>query len=237
MVIKVDLRSWWWSSEHTARKTFMYCSFFLQFANYSFNLLLYLMRAIYYLFIFSCFLLFRVCIPFLKMLDQMLANNCFEMFTTQEKWVQHRIELWCYRFLEATSTELKFFSLCTLSHQFCVDLLDLCREVRKSKDVSKLRSCIAVWVFISSINTHYMLDPAGRVAVCVDCAVCCVPVSVGWSNSRVTWGRRFSSSCWSCSATPSLWWEYSSILDRCTTLPRVWQMSLWENNQSVTCYN
>lgn len=29
----------------------------------------------------------RVSIPFLKMLNQMLANGCFEIFATQEKWV------------------------------------------------------------------------------------------------------------------------------------------------------
>ncbi|KAF7659956.1 hypothetical protein LDENG_00290530 [Lucifuga dentata] len=57
----------------------------------------------------------RVCIPFLKMLDQMLANSCFEVFATHE------------------------------NHQFCMDLLDLCKEVKKSKDVSKLRSCISVF--------------------------------------------------------------------------------------------
>ncbi|XP_078140613.1 tubulin-specific chaperone D [Centroberyx gerrardi] len=57
----------------------------------------------------------RVSVPFLKMLDQLLANSCFEIFTTQE------------------------------NHQFCVDLLALCKEIRKSKDISKLRSCIAVF--------------------------------------------------------------------------------------------
>uniref|UniRef100_A0A7N6B8D7 Tubulin-specific chaperone D n=1 Tax=Anabas testudineus TaxID=64144 RepID=A0A7N6B8D7_ANATE len=50
----------------------------------------------------------RVSIPFLKMLNQMLANSCFEIFTTQE------------------------------NHQFCVDLLTLCKEFKKSKDISKL---------------------------------------------------------------------------------------------------
>ncbi|XP_047427663.1 tubulin-specific chaperone D isoform X2 [Mugil cephalus] len=57
----------------------------------------------------------RVSIPFLKMLNQMLSNGCFEIFTTQE------------------------------NHQFCVDLLDLCKEFKKSKDISKLRACIAVF--------------------------------------------------------------------------------------------
>ncbi|XP_074512596.1 tubulin-specific chaperone D isoform X2 [Sebastes fasciatus] len=57
----------------------------------------------------------RVSIPFLKMLNQMLANSCFEIFTTQE------------------------------NHQFCVDLLALCIEVRKAKDISKLRGCISVF--------------------------------------------------------------------------------------------
>uniref|UniRef100_A0A7N6ARU5 Tubulin-specific chaperone D n=1 Tax=Anabas testudineus TaxID=64144 RepID=A0A7N6ARU5_ANATE len=37
------------------------------------------------------------------------------------------------------------FSLCFLSHQFCVDLLTLCKEFKKSKDISKLRGCIAVF--------------------------------------------------------------------------------------------
>ncbi|XP_061567171.1 tubulin-specific chaperone D [Cololabis saira] len=57
----------------------------------------------------------RVSIPFLKMLNQMLDNGCFEIFTTQE------------------------------DHQFCLDLLDLCNEFRKSKDVPKLHACIAVF--------------------------------------------------------------------------------------------
>ncbi|KAM4598518.1 tubulin-specific chaperone D [Polymixia lowei] len=58
----------------------------------------------------------RVSVPFLKMLDQMLANSCFEIFTTQE------------------------------NHQFCMDLLALCKEeIKKSRDVHKLRSCIAVF--------------------------------------------------------------------------------------------
>ncbi|XP_042248977.1 tubulin-specific chaperone D isoform X1 [Thunnus maccoyii] len=57
----------------------------------------------------------RVSIPFLKMLNQMLANSCFEIFTTQE------------------------------NHQFCVDLLTLCKEIKKSKNISKLRACVAVF--------------------------------------------------------------------------------------------
>ncbi|XP_040918865.1 tubulin-specific chaperone D isoform X1 [Toxotes jaculatrix] len=57
----------------------------------------------------------RVTVPFLKMLNQMLANSCFEIFTTQE------------------------------NHPFCVDLLALCKEFKKSKDISKLRACIAVF--------------------------------------------------------------------------------------------
>ncbi|XP_046893536.1 tubulin-specific chaperone D [Hypomesus transpacificus] len=58
----------------------------------------------------------RVSIPFLKMLDQMLANSCFEIFTSED------------------------------DHPFGVDLLALCKdEIRKSKDVHKLRSCVAVF--------------------------------------------------------------------------------------------
>ncbi|XP_070704399.1 tubulin-specific chaperone D [Pempheris klunzingeri] len=57
----------------------------------------------------------RVSIPFLKMLNQMLANSCFEIFTTQE------------------------------NHPFCVDLLALCKEFKKAKDISKLRACISVF--------------------------------------------------------------------------------------------
>lgn len=36
---------------------------------------------------FTSFFSPRVSIPFLKMLNQMLANGCFEIFATQEKWV------------------------------------------------------------------------------------------------------------------------------------------------------
>ncbi|KAM4531066.1 tubulin-specific chaperone D [Odontesthes bonariensis] len=57
----------------------------------------------------------RVSVPLLKMLNQMLANGSFEIFTTQQ------------------------------NHQFCVDLLALCKEIKKSRDVSKLRACIAVF--------------------------------------------------------------------------------------------
>ncbi|XP_030646101.1 tubulin-specific chaperone D [Chanos chanos] len=58
----------------------------------------------------------RVSVPFLKMLDQMLANGCFNIFTGEE------------------------------NHPFCVDLLALCKEeIKKSKDVQKLRSCTAVF--------------------------------------------------------------------------------------------
>ncbi|XP_029293698.1 tubulin-specific chaperone D isoform X2 [Cottoperca gobio] len=57
----------------------------------------------------------KVSIPFLKMLNQMLANSCFEIFTTQE------------------------------NHQFCVDLLTLCKEFKKSNNISKLRVCVSVF--------------------------------------------------------------------------------------------
>ncbi|XP_041812434.1 tubulin-specific chaperone D [Chelmon rostratus] len=56
----------------------------------------------------------RVSIPFLKMLNQILANSCFEILTTEE------------------------------NHQFCVELLTLCKEFKKSKDISKLHACIDV---------------------------------------------------------------------------------------------
>ncbi|XP_041861103.1 tubulin-specific chaperone D [Melanotaenia boesemani] len=57
----------------------------------------------------------RVSVPLLKMLNQMLSNGCFEIFTKQE------------------------------NHPFCVDILALCKELKKSKDVSKLRACIDVF--------------------------------------------------------------------------------------------
>uniref|UniRef100_A0A8C4TKA9 Tubulin-specific chaperone D n=1 Tax=Erpetoichthys calabaricus TaxID=27687 RepID=A0A8C4TKA9_ERPCA len=58
----------------------------------------------------------RVSIPLLKMLDQMLANGCFEVFTAED------------------------------NHSFSVDLLGLCKEeIKKSKDIQKLRSSISVF--------------------------------------------------------------------------------------------
>ncbi|KAM6957131.1 tubulin-specific chaperone D [Aplochiton taeniatus] len=58
----------------------------------------------------------RVSVPFLKMMDQMLARSCFDVFTAEE------------------------------DHPFCVDLLALCKdEIKKSKNVQKLRSSIAVF--------------------------------------------------------------------------------------------
>ncbi|XP_064170432.1 tubulin-specific chaperone D [Anguilla rostrata] len=58
----------------------------------------------------------RVSIPLLKMVDQMLANGCFDIFTSED------------------------------DHPFCVELLALCKEeIKKSKDVQKLRSSITVF--------------------------------------------------------------------------------------------
>ncbi|XP_052408578.1 tubulin-specific chaperone D [Carassius gibelio] len=58
----------------------------------------------------------RVSVPLLKMVDQILANGCFELFASEE------------------------------SHPFCVELLALCKEeIKKSKDVQKLLSCVAVF--------------------------------------------------------------------------------------------
>ncbi|NXA41757.1 TBCD protein, partial [Eudromia elegans] len=58
----------------------------------------------------------RVSVPLLTMLDQMLANGCFEIFTTQE------------------------------NHPFPLKLFTLCKEeIKKSKDIRKLRSSIGVF--------------------------------------------------------------------------------------------
>ncbi|XP_072796049.1 tubulin-specific chaperone D isoform X2 [Vicugna pacos] len=58
----------------------------------------------------------RVSVPLMKTLDQMLANGCFDIFTTEE------------------------------NHPFGARLLALCREeLRKSKDVQKLRAGVAVF--------------------------------------------------------------------------------------------
>ncbi|KAM5305967.1 tubulin-specific chaperone D isoform 2-T2 [Glossophaga mutica] len=59
---------------------------------------------------------YRVSVPLLRMLDQMLAHGCFDVLTAQE------------------------------DHPFCVKLLALCKaEIHKSKDVQKLRSSVAVF--------------------------------------------------------------------------------------------
>ncbi|XP_068615676.1 tubulin-specific chaperone D-like [Brachionichthys hirsutus] len=57
----------------------------------------------------------RVSVPFLKMLNQMLTNGSFETFTTQQ------------------------------DHRFCVDLLDLCKEFKRTRDISKLCACVSVF--------------------------------------------------------------------------------------------
>jgi hypothetical protein len=57
----------------------------------------------------------RVSVSLLKMLNQLLANGCFDIFTTEE------------------------------NHHFCVKLLELCKEeIKKSKDIQKLLSSISV---------------------------------------------------------------------------------------------
>uniref|UniRef100_A0A8D2ML96 Tubulin-specific chaperone D n=1 Tax=Zonotrichia albicollis TaxID=44394 RepID=A0A8D2ML96_ZONAL len=58
----------------------------------------------------------RVSVPLLTMLDQMLANGCFDMFTEQE------------------------------NHPFPLKLFTLCKEeIKRSKDIRKLRSSIGVF--------------------------------------------------------------------------------------------
>ncbi|XP_077385116.1 tubulin-specific chaperone D isoform X1 [Festucalex cinctus] len=57
----------------------------------------------------------RIALPFLNMLNQLLSNGCFDIFTTEE------------------------------NHPFCVDMLSLCKVVRRSTDVYKLRACAAVY--------------------------------------------------------------------------------------------
>ncbi|KAF5903647.1 tubulin-specific chaperone D, partial [Clarias magur] len=58
----------------------------------------------------------RVSVPLLRMIDQMLANSCFQLFIQQD------------------------------NHPFCVELLSLCmEEIRRSKDVRKLRAGISVY--------------------------------------------------------------------------------------------
>lgn len=58
----------------------------------------------------------RVSIPLLKMLDQMLANGCFEIFAQEE------------------------------NHPFASELLALCKEeIKRSKDIQKLRSSTTVF--------------------------------------------------------------------------------------------
>uniref|UniRef100_A0A8D0L4C6 Tubulin-specific chaperone D n=1 Tax=Sphenodon punctatus TaxID=8508 RepID=A0A8D0L4C6_SPHPU len=58
----------------------------------------------------------RVSVPLLKMLDQTLANGCFDIFTTEE------------------------------DHPFALKLLTLCKEeIKRSRDIQKLRSSIAVF--------------------------------------------------------------------------------------------
>ncbi|KAM3598938.1 uncharacterized protein V6R79_024426 [Siganus canaliculatus] len=56
----------------------------------------------------------RLSLPFVKMLNQMLNNGYFEMFTTQE------------------------------NHPFCEELLTLCKEFKKTKHVAKLLACVSL---------------------------------------------------------------------------------------------
>ncbi|KAM9783426.1 tubulin-specific chaperone D isoform 1-T8 [Syngnathus typhle] len=57
----------------------------------------------------------RIALPFLKMLNLLLSNGCFDIFTSEK------------------------------DHPFCVELLSLCRVVGRSKDVYKLRACVTVY--------------------------------------------------------------------------------------------
>ncbi|XP_026523386.1 tubulin-specific chaperone D isoform X1 [Notechis scutatus] len=72
----------------------------------------------------------RVSVPLLKMLDQILANGCFDVFITEEKTSGGPVQQ-CAKHS---------------SHPFPMKLLTLCKEESKrSKDIQKLRSSIAVF--------------------------------------------------------------------------------------------
>uniref|UniRef100_A0A8C1VQX6 Tubulin-specific chaperone D n=1 Tax=Cyprinus carpio TaxID=7962 RepID=A0A8C1VQX6_CYPCA len=71
----------------------------------------------------------RVSVPLLKMVDQILANGCFELFTSEE------------------------------SHPFCVELLALCKEeIKKSKDVQKLLSFCGMVQFKGDVRQKVLVQ-------------------------------------------------------------------------------
>ncbi|NXP81874.1 TBCD protein, partial [Ramphastos sulfuratus] len=75
----------------------------------------------------------RVSVPLLTMLDQMLANGCFEIFTMQENLLKSALLLF-------------FFFFLLFTHPFSMKLFTLCKEeIKKSKDIRKLRSSIGVF--------------------------------------------------------------------------------------------
>uniref|UniRef100_A0A674HG89 Tubulin-specific chaperone D n=1 Tax=Taeniopygia guttata TaxID=59729 RepID=A0A674HG89_TAEGU len=84
----------------------------------------------------------RVSVPLLTMLDQMLANGCFDMFTEQE------------------------------NHPFPVKLFALCKEeIKRSKDIRKLRSSIGkvktpvalTWLFAAAALPQIRKTTASQV--------------------------------------------------------------------------
>ncbi|KAG2461089.1 TBCD protein, partial [Polypterus senegalus] len=95
----------------------------------------------------------RVSIPLLKMLDQMLANGCFEVFTAEDKYVTSTLIVFHVdQFVPIWLVPSNWESLrlngrtSSCSHSFSVDLLGLCKEeIKKSKDIQKLRSSIFVF--------------------------------------------------------------------------------------------
>ncbi|XP_053767028.1 tubulin-specific chaperone D isoform X2 [Desmodus rotundus] len=80
---------------------------------------------------------YRVSVPLLRMLDQMLAHGCFDVLTAEEDV--------CCVYFKASRFGVHKRKVESECHPFCVKLLALCKaEIHKSKDVQKLRSSIAV---------------------------------------------------------------------------------------------
>lgn len=155
----------------------------------------------------------RLSVPLLKMLDLMITNGSFEIFTTQEKWVLKQL---CFNNMCGiwARASLKILSLCSKSPVLCGAFGDLQRaqEVQGYRQDSRLPVCVSVHpaAIIHWCETENVIHG--------DSVVWCFPASAAWFSFRVRWGRRFCPSCWCYSVIPSLWWvnkEYIIIYNRC----------------------
>lgn len=117
----------------------------------------------------QCFPFSRVSIPFLKMLNQMLANSSFEIFTTQEKWVLQQLSLKKCAWYQWE--QFYFLSLFSKSSVLCGPFDSLQRVQEDQGYFQAFCLCICVSLHLVDKYIHYILEWSRKRRPCWLCGL------------------------------------------------------------------